>query len=93
MMAFATALAGTLLTGGAICLYASTPHQRLLATRLAPRPARAAGFACLAAALAMLLALMGPATAVFTWTIGLMTAWTILPVAVGWLRHRKETRP
>lgn len=84
-------LAGALLTGGALCLYVATPHQRLLATRPAPRPARVAGCVCLAAALAILLALMGPATAVFTWATGLMTAWTILPVAIGWLRHRGET--
>lgn len=86
-------LAGVLLAGGALCLYAGTPRQRLLATRLPPRLARAAGCTCLAAALAILLALMGPATAVFTWTIGLMTVWTIVPVAIGWLRHRKEAEP
>lgn len=92
MTGFAATLSGALLIGGAICLYAGTPRQRLLATGPAPLPARAAGYACLGAALAILLALMGPATAVFTWTIGLMTVWTILPVAIGWLRHRKETR-
>jgi hypothetical protein len=80
-----------LLTGGALCLYVATPHQRLLAARPSPRPVRAAGSVCLAAALAILLALMGPATAVFTWAIGLMAAWTIPPVAIAWLRHRRQT--
>lgn len=87
------AFAGALLLGGALCLYAGTPHQRLLAARPASRRVRVAGGACLAAALALLLARMGPATAVFTWTIGLMTAWTILPIAIGWLRHRRQARP
>lgn len=86
-------LAGALLVAGALCLYVATPNQRLLATRPAPRPARAAGCACLVAALAILLALMGSATAVFTWAIGLMTAWTIPPVVIAWLRHRRQARP
>lgn len=86
------ALIGALLVAGALCLYAGAPNQRLLAAPLASRPARAAGCACLAAALAMLLATMGPATAVFTWTTGLMLVWTILPIVIGWLRHRDETR-
>lgn len=86
-------LSALLLIGGATCLYLITPHQRLLATPPSARVALVAGLACLVGALAILLGSMGPATAVFTWTVGLMTAWTIFPVVIGWLRHRKETRP
>jgi len=93
MMAFAAILAGALLLGGAVSLYLSTPNQRLLARRPARRAMQAIAGLSLTAALAILLALMGPATAVFTWTIGLMLAWTILPVAIGWRHHRKGTRP
>lgn len=86
-------LSAFLLIGGAACLYQATPHQRLLVTPLSARTALVAGSVCLVGALAILLGLMGSATAVFTWTIGLMTAWTIPPVVIGWLRRRRETRP
>lgn len=92
MIALAATLAVALLIAGGGCLYLTTTHQRLLAAPL-PLSARAAGWVCLLAALAILLTFMGPATAVFTWTIGLMMAWTIPPIAIGWLRYRKETRP
>lgn len=87
----AAALAVILLVGGAACLYLAAPHQRLLPAPL-PRSAALAGVLGLFAALATLLALMGPATAVFAWTAGLMMAWTLLPIVIGWLRYRKERR-
>jgi hypothetical protein len=79
-----------LLAAGATSLYLATAHQRLLARPPATPVLRVAGFGSLAAALAALLMLMGPATAVFTWTIGVMLAWTLPPVVIGWLRYRKE---
>lgn len=87
----ATALAIVLLGGGGACVYLTLPNQRLLPAHLPPGK-RAAGWACLIGSLAVLLCLMGPATAVFTWTIGLMAVWTMLPIAIAWLRHRKDTR-
>ena len=92
MSLLAAALAALLLIGGALCLYLTTPHQRLLAAPLSTRAAPIIGWLCLAAALAILLGVMGPGTAVFTWTIGLMMVWTIPPVVVGWLRYRTGTR-
>lgn len=90
MNALAATLAALLLAGGGACFYLTLPHQRLLP---APWPSgkRAAGWLCLAGALAILLCLMGPATAVFTWTIGLMAVWTMPPIIIAWLRHRKAT--
>lgn len=81
--------AAALLIVGAAALYATMVHQRLLSSPL-PRRARAAASVALVGALALLLALMGPATAVFTWVIGLMAIWTLLPLATGWLRYRRE---
>lgn len=93
MIAVGAMLAVLVLAGGAFCLYLTVPHQRVLAVPLPSHAMRIVGFVGLAAALAILLALMGPATAVFSWTIGLMTAWTIPPVAIGWLHYRKQPRP
>jgi hypothetical protein len=93
MSVLAAALAVLLLVGGAAGLYLTTSNQRLVAAPLPSRTARVAGLASLFAALALLLGLMGPATAIFTWMIGLMLAWTIPPVVIGWLRHRKEIMP
>lgn len=92
MIILAAAIAGALLIGGGVCLYLTTSYQRLLSAPLPLRTARVAGWLGLAAALAILLSLMGPATAIFTWTVGLMMAWTIPPVAIGWLRYRREAQ-
>lgn len=91
MIVFAATLAMALLVTGAVRLYLTTAHQRLLPAPL-PVRARGIGGACLVGALVILLGLMGTATAVFTWAIGLMVAWTIPPVAIGWLHYRKGTR-
>lgn len=89
MILFWAALAALLLIGGAIGLYLVAPHQRLLARPLATAWSKPAAMVCAACALVILLTLMGPATAVFTWMTGLMLVWTIPPVVIGWLRHRK----
>src|SRR3546814_9801782 len=70
MSVLAAALAVLLLVGGAAGLYLTTSNQRLVAAPLPSRTARVAGLASLFAALALLLGLMGPATAIFTWMIG-----------------------
>ena len=89
MTVFGAALAALLLTGGAAGLYLATPHQRLLARPFDAPGLRFGGALCAFGALVLLLMRMGPATAVFTWMTGLMLAWTIPPVVIGWLRHRK----
>lgn len=76
---------------GATCLYLAAPNQALLDSVPNKRPVRIAGYSGLIIALASLLTLMGSATAVFTWTIGLMLLWTVPPVAIRWLKFRKES--
>ncbi len=88
----AVILAAVLLTAGALALYLCAPHQRLLSAP-ARKPAAWIGAALLAAALALLLTMMGPATAVFTWMTALALLWTIPPVVIGWLRFRRSARP
>lgn len=83
------AVAALLLIGAAASLYLAAPHQRLLAGPLNAPALPVAGLLCAVGALALFLMLMGPATAVFTWMTGLMLVWTIPPVVIGWLRHRK----
>lgn len=76
--------------GGALGLYVGTPHQALIAGGGARRSGRIAGIVLLAVALALLMTVQGPATAVFTWMTGAMLVWSIVPVAVRWWRFRRE---
>ncbi|RYE70320.1 MAG: hypothetical protein EOP17_01090 [Rhizobiaceae bacterium] len=82
-------LAAALLVGGATVLYLAAPNQSLTRQKAGP-PVAYAGVAALVGALVVLLSLMGPATAVFTWMTGIMLLWTVPPLAIGWLRHRRE---
>ena len=75
--------------GGALCLYASTRHQALIRSGVAARPCRIVGTLLLSIALALLLTVQGPATAVFTWATGTMLVWSMVPVAIGWWRFRR----
>ena len=79
-----------LLTFGALCLYAAAPHQVLTTRRLNAKALRLAGAVALVAALVLLLLLMGPAAAVFTWITGMMLLWSVPPVVLRWARFRKE---
>jgi len=88
ILALIAAIAGVI---GATCLYLAAPHQVPLARAPNGRMLRAAGMCGLVIALALLLTIMGSATAVFTLTIGLMLLWTIAPVVIRWLKFRKET--
>ena len=85
-------LAAALLLGGAAALYLAVPNQALIADR-AGRPAIWVGLVALVGALVLLLSLMGPATAVFTWLTGLMLLWSLPPLAIGWLRYRDREKP
>jgi hypothetical protein len=75
---------------GATCLYLAAPHQALLDRVPDLRFLRLAGAFGLIVALVLLLTLMGSATAVFTFTIGLMLLWTVAPIVMRWLIFRKE---
>lgn len=78
------------LVAGALCLYGAAPHQALIAGPVPRRMLRGAGGVLLAVALALLLTLQGPATAVFTWATGAMLVWSVAPVAIRWWRFRAQ---
>lgn len=80
--------AAVCLVAGALAVYLSMPHQALVSST-APRSVRFAGAAALVIALGLLLVVMGSATAVFTWATALILLWSVPPVIIGWLRHRK----
>ena len=82
-------VAGLLVCAGTILLYMAAPTQKLAAKPL-PRPCLVGGWLALLLALAPLLAIMGPATAVFTWMTGAMLVWSVVPVAARWWRFRGE---
>lgn len=81
-------VAAILLIVGSFAVYLASPHQKL---RPSPAPHGAAimGAVAIAAALIILLTIMGPATAVFAIFIGLMFMWSIPPVAIAWFRYRQ----
>ncbi|WP_343525484.1 hypothetical protein [Sphingomonas sp.] len=76
--------------GGALCLYASAPHQVLVRHDVAGPLCRVVGALLLLTALVLLLTVQGPATAVFTWATGAMLVWSIVPAVVRWWRFRRE---
>jgi len=83
-------LATLALIAGAGCIYLAAPHQTLIAPPANSRILRLAGFFGLATALILLLLFMGPATAIFTWTVGMMLLWSVPPIVIRWLRFRRE---
>ena len=83
-------LAALLLVVGASWLYLAAPHQIVLKAPVNGRALRLGGIAALTASLVLLLTQMGLATAVFTWTVGLMLLWSVPPIVIRWLRFRKE---
>lgn len=80
-------LAGLLAVAGALLLYAAAPAQRLTAGPLPRRALALSGITALIAALALLLSLAGPATAVFILFTLAMTIWSIVPLAAAWRRR------
>lgn len=82
-------IAALLLILGSVAAYLAAPHQQLRKTA-APRGLGLLGAAAILAALVILLTIMGSATAVFTAVIGLMLLWSILPVAIAWIRYRQS---
>ncbi|MFT3964560.1 MAG: hypothetical protein QM690_01600 [Sphingobium sp.] len=76
---------------GAACFYLAAPHQIVLKPPVSGRALQITGAVALLASLVLLLTQMGSATAVFTWTVGLMVLWSVPPIVIRWLRFRKET--
>ena len=81
--------AAAAIVGGAMGLYAGTRHQALIRPGVAARRCRIVGTLLLLLALALLLTVQGPATAVFTWATIAMLVWSIAPVAIAWWRFRR----
>lgn len=85
-----TAVLAALLGGaGAWGLYLASPQQQWRAQG-SWRLARWPGVLGLVASLALLLGLMGPAAACFTWLTGLMLVWSAAPFAGAWRARRRE---
>jgi hypothetical protein len=87
ILAWFAALALLIGTG---CLYLAAPHQVLTSAPANPRALKIGGAVALIVALMLLAGVMGTATAVFSWTVGLMLLWSIPPVVIRWLKFRKE---
>ncbi|WP_153116876.1 hypothetical protein [Rhodocyclus tenuis] len=68
-----------LLLGGCLLIYLASPNQRWRARPLAGMPGRTAGALLLALALYQLQHGMQGVAAVFTWSLGVMLALTLLP--------------
>lgn len=74
---------------GATALYLAAPNQRLTARAIPARSSAMLGGGGLATALAILLQVLGPATAVFSLLTLVMTALTALPFIAAALAPRK----
>lgn len=66
---------------GALLVYLGAPNQRALGKPLAFRAAMGAGGLAIALSLALLLSVMGIATAIFALIVLLMLVWTLAPFA------------
>lgn len=87
MIAAVAVSAGLLVCVGAILLYLASPNQRWTGRPLAPRPLAGAGALALLVSLALLLGIAGPATAIFIWITLATTVWSLVPLAIAWLRR------
>lgn len=75
---------------GAASFYLAARHQALLPRPLTARQAFPASILFLAAAAALFARLYSPATALYSLAVVLMVAWSIGPVAVAFIQHRKR---
>jgi hypothetical protein len=81
---------GGLALAGATLVYLAAPNQRLAVALLSRRTLAGGGLLTLLIALALLLGVAGPTTAVFIWMTLAMTVWSIVPLAAAWARRPKE---
>lgn len=82
---------GCLILLGSALLYLASPNQRLGSLPLAPRLAGWGGAAFLIVGASLILGWAGAATTIFIAMTLVMTAWSILPLAVAWARRDRET--
>ncbi len=83
-------LAGLCLLVGTSALYLASPNQRLRQEPL--RWARWPGWALLALGQALLWAIMGVATAIFTGLTATMLLWSVIPLAIAWQRGERAKK-
>ncbi|MFV0643596.1 MAG: hypothetical protein ACK5NN_03720 [Sphingomonadaceae bacterium] len=88
-----TALAIISLFVGALVVYLSAPKQGILPNPLPKSSATIAGVILLISSLAILLTLLGVATALFAWLTGLMLVWTVAPLGLVWIFNRRGRGP
>ncbi|TLM77045.1 hypothetical protein ACONUD_08950 [Microbulbifer harenosus] len=84
--------AALLIALGAGLLYLASPNQRIFSSVLPARPLLWAGLLLLALALVLLLQYSGTATSVFILLTGVMFTWTIPPMVIAYLRHKREVQ-
>ncbi|TXS94033.1 hypothetical protein FV139_10500 [Parahaliea maris] len=79
------------LTLAALCLYLASPHQKLVQRPLPGRALALTGIALGVSTLALLNSYFGPAIAVFILVTGLMLLWSLPPLAIAWLHHKRQS--
>lgn len=84
------AISGLGLVMGGILFYFGTPHQQLDRTIAPKRSLRWGGLVLLIVATTLLATRMAVSAAIFSATIVVMTIWSLAPLLIAWLRHRRE---
>jgi hypothetical protein len=74
----------------AMLFHLVSPHQQMGALPLPRSVLALLGGVSLAVGIAMIAAWSGWAVAMFTPLTVLMVVWSILPLAIGWWRHRRK---
>lgn len=92
MIAFYATLAGIAATAGASLLYLASPNQRLRAHRLTGRWPQMLGWGLILCALLLLWQFAGSASGIFILFTLLMAIWSLPPLAIAWLRARKDAQ-
>ncbi|WP_226662774.1 hypothetical protein [Microbulbifer aggregans] len=81
--------AAVLVALGSMLLYLASTNQRLFSTALPTRAFAWTGLLVLVFALILLLQYSGSGSAVFILLTGMMFVWTIPPMVIAYLRHKK----
>lgn len=82
-------VAALLCATGAVLLYLASPNQQLARKPMRGRILAGLGGIALIGALALLLGVSGPATAIFVWMTLAMLVWSVVPLGVAWWRWRE----
>lgn len=89
MTALLLIAAAVLILLGAGLLYLASPNQRLNVAALPSTLLAWAGLLLLLFALILLLQFSGSATSVFILLTGVMFVWTVPPMVIGYLQHKR----